>query len=129
MPPKKMERETGFEPATSTLARLHSTAELFPLINSIYLTSFILFVNFFFQNYSFQDKDFGCVILKAISLWLDQKPLETVPVVQTRPERIDKRSPQKEHADAVKVDSKIRIMNQQGDDGGDLKACFIFTQI
>jgi hypothetical protein len=28
MPP--LERETGFEPATSTLARLHSTAELFP---------------------------------------------------------------------------------------------------
>ncbi len=28
---KRMERETGFEPATSTLARLHSTAELFPL--------------------------------------------------------------------------------------------------
>jgi hypothetical protein len=27
----KMERETGFEPATSTLARLHSTTELFPL--------------------------------------------------------------------------------------------------
>jgi hypothetical protein len=27
----KLERETGFEPATSTLARLHSTAELFPL--------------------------------------------------------------------------------------------------
>jgi hypothetical protein len=26
----KVERETGFEPATSTLARLHSTAELFP---------------------------------------------------------------------------------------------------
>lgn len=25
-----MERETGFEPATSTLARLHSTAELLP---------------------------------------------------------------------------------------------------
>jgi hypothetical protein len=28
---KELERETGFEPATSTLARLHSTAELFPL--------------------------------------------------------------------------------------------------
>ncbi len=28
---KKMERETGFEPATSTLARSHSTTELFPL--------------------------------------------------------------------------------------------------
>ena len=27
-----MERETGFEPATSTLARLHSTAELLPHI-------------------------------------------------------------------------------------------------
>gem|GEM_PF-6887592 len=29
---KKMERETRFELATSTLARLHSTTELFPLI-------------------------------------------------------------------------------------------------
>ena len=28
---RKMERETGFEPATSTLARLHSTTELLPL--------------------------------------------------------------------------------------------------
>ena len=28
---KLMERETGFEPATSTLARSHSTTELFPL--------------------------------------------------------------------------------------------------
>ncbi len=27
----EMERETGFEPATSTLARSHSTTELFPL--------------------------------------------------------------------------------------------------
>ena len=26
-----LERETGFEPATSTLARLHSTTELLPL--------------------------------------------------------------------------------------------------
>ena len=33
---KKMERETGFEPATSTLARSHSTAELFPLNVIIY---------------------------------------------------------------------------------------------
>jgi hypothetical protein len=31
MPPKKMERETRFELATSTLARSHSTTELFPL--------------------------------------------------------------------------------------------------
>ena len=33
-----MERETGFEPATSTLARLHSTAELLPLV--IMLTNY-----------------------------------------------------------------------------------------
>ncbi len=33
----KMERETGFEPATSTLARLHSTTELFPLITETWL--------------------------------------------------------------------------------------------
>ena len=30
-----MERETGFEPATSTLARSHSTTELFPLATNI----------------------------------------------------------------------------------------------
>jgi hypothetical protein len=28
---EKLERETGFEPATSTLARSHSTTELLPL--------------------------------------------------------------------------------------------------
>ena len=27
---RRLERETGFEPATSTLARSHSTTELFP---------------------------------------------------------------------------------------------------
>ena len=31
-----LERETGFEPATSTLARSHSTAELLPLGNDDY---------------------------------------------------------------------------------------------
>ena len=32
---RDIERETGFEPATSTLARSHSTAELFPRCNII----------------------------------------------------------------------------------------------
>ena len=91
-----MERETGFEPATSTLARLHSTAELFPLINADYLTFSARVVNFFFQ---IRHSGF------------DQKPLETVPIVKTGPDRIDERSPQKEHSDAMKVDSKIGIMN------------------
>ena len=31
-----LERETGFEPATSTLARLHSTTELFPLGKDVF---------------------------------------------------------------------------------------------
>src|SRR6266545_5020702 len=34
-PAHGMERETGVEPATSTLARLHSTTELFPLAPGI----------------------------------------------------------------------------------------------
>ena len=34
---EKMERETGFEPATLALARRCSTTELFPLISLIYL--------------------------------------------------------------------------------------------
>ena len=40
----EMERETGFEPATPTLARLYSTTELFPLVY-IYLYYFAFFVN------------------------------------------------------------------------------------
>ncbi len=31
-----LERETGFEPATSTLARSHSTTELLPLRNELF---------------------------------------------------------------------------------------------
>jgi hypothetical protein len=33
---ENLERETGFEPATSTLARSHSTTELLPLVASFY---------------------------------------------------------------------------------------------
>jgi hypothetical protein len=39
-----MERETGFEPATSTLARLRSTIELFPLL-AIRIIEIAVFVN------------------------------------------------------------------------------------
>jgi hypothetical protein len=39
---KILERETGFEPATSTLARSHSTAELLPLVPSFYSTCALL---------------------------------------------------------------------------------------
>ncbi len=35
---KSLERETGVEPATSTLARSHSTTELLPLVLSFYST-------------------------------------------------------------------------------------------
>src|SRR6188768_713624 len=34
----KLERETGFEPATSTLARSHSTTELFPPLPTLECT-------------------------------------------------------------------------------------------
>ena len=37
-PLAKLERETGFEPATSTLARSHSTAELLPLRTGVIIT-------------------------------------------------------------------------------------------
>ena len=39
-----LERETGFEPATSTLARSHSTTELFPLLTS-YVMEKVRFVS------------------------------------------------------------------------------------
>ena len=38
-----MERETGFEPATSTLARSHSTTELFPPERPTYHTARLAF--------------------------------------------------------------------------------------
>ncbi len=52
---KFVERETGFEPATSTLARLHSTTELFPLTKSEAVFTFAAFICqqlflFFFKN-------------------------------------------------------------------------------
>ena len=40
-----MERETGFEPATSTLARLHSTTELLPQQREIAIRVLFLIVN------------------------------------------------------------------------------------
>ena len=40
-----MERETGFEPATSTLARSHSTTELFPLNSPVFINKLFDFVN------------------------------------------------------------------------------------
>ena len=40
----EMERETGFEPATSTLARSHSTTELFPPIQ---IKAYLLFIYLF----------------------------------------------------------------------------------
>jgi hypothetical protein len=40
---KILERETGFEPATSTLARSHSTTELFPLDPPTYHTVGVAF--------------------------------------------------------------------------------------
>jgi hypothetical protein len=42
---KKMERETRFELATSTLARSHSTTELFPLNENCKLDAGGFFVN------------------------------------------------------------------------------------
>ena len=42
-----VERETGFEPATSTLARLHSTTELFPRSEFCYLPDWRAGVNVF----------------------------------------------------------------------------------
>src|SRR5947207_12250907 len=40
---RRLERETGFEPATSTLARSHSTTELFPPEPSKYHTAGVAF--------------------------------------------------------------------------------------
>ena len=42
---RTMERETGLEPATSTLARLHSTTELLPLNEDVCYHTKILEIN------------------------------------------------------------------------------------
>ena len=39
---KNLERETGFEPATSTLARLHSPTELLPLTEATFYRSILV---------------------------------------------------------------------------------------
>ena len=57
---EKMEREKGFEPSTSTLARLHSTTELLPLIfmqwgeipEPNYISSNGIVKLYFFKNFA-----------------------------------------------------------------------------
>ncbi len=44
---KILERETGFEPATSTLARSHSTTELLPLNMTLQLSRSLVFAQDF----------------------------------------------------------------------------------
>jgi hypothetical protein len=90
MPPKKMERETGFEPATSTLARLHSTTELFPLSRSC------LFI-------------FLCQFCQQKRLNL-QQPSESDKIINTRPNRKYERSQQKYVTNSLKINFKIGIM-------------------
>ena len=46
-----LERETGFEPATSTLARLHSTTELFPLTEKISILQSLVYCQGRFQSF------------------------------------------------------------------------------
>ena len=52
-----LERETGFEPATSTLARLHSTTELLPLNEErYYAPSVVLSTKAFHFSHLFWEK-------------------------------------------------------------------------
>ena len=53
-----MERETGFEPATSTLARSHSTTELFPLNEENF---YIITMGLSRNNFSGMDIYFDCL--------------------------------------------------------------------
>ncbi len=59
---KKMERETGLEPATSTLARLRSTTELFPPFGCANFKFWVFLSNCFFliprKNFSCKNMDF-----------------------------------------------------------------------
>ena len=48
-----MERETGFEPATSTLARLHSTTELLPQNEGVFITDSAFRQAFFAKKENF----------------------------------------------------------------------------
>ena len=48
-----LERETGFEPATSTLARLHSTTELLPQNEGVFITDSAFRQAFFAKKENF----------------------------------------------------------------------------
>ena len=73
---KKMERETGLEPATSTLARWRSTTELFPLV--LFFSYFRLF------NINNKKPHFFCQVKKTCALGVksripDDKAAKAVP--------------------------------------------------
>ena len=50
MNPENLERETGVEPATSTLARSRSTTELLPLVITFYSIGYALPISQFVQQ-------------------------------------------------------------------------------
>ena len=91
----EVERETGFEPATSTLARLHSTAELFPL-------------DLFGEQRYF--KKSRPSLSRGNGSCFPVLPVEFDEVVHSGPDGDGQGHPEDKHAQGMEVDSQILIM-------------------
>ena len=91
----EVERETGFEPATSTLARLHSTAELFPLD---------LFGE---QRYSKKSRP---SLSRGNRTCFPVLPVKFDEIIDSRPDGDGQGHPEDEHSQGMEVDSQILIV-------------------
>src|SRR6056297_1727234 len=126
MPPqKKMERETRFELATSTLARLHSTTELFPLKNVI------LYLNIFpgLVKRKFDPCYQGISPDKGLLSSVFKQPSEPHEIIDSRPEGNGQGDPEDNIADNLEIDSEKRVMNQKRNDRRNLETGFELAQL
>ena len=113
---KKMERETGFEPATSTLARSHSTTELFPLIWFAFSNGIWIVCQYKINSFhEFIEHDLVAIknsLYRRSTTVSSQEMPGPDKIICSRPNRKYKRAPQKKGSDGVHADREIIIMEK-----------------
>jgi hypothetical protein len=125
MPP--LERETGFEPATSTLARLHSTAELFPPFLSKLFVKITRFVNNCqARTESRRRGDEGIGRLKEKIKLNDDLLQKLFEISHSGDDGNHQCNPEKAYSNLVKIDRKVLFIEYKKSDGSNLEDSLIF---
>ena len=124
---QKLERETGFEPATSTLARLHSTAELFPLdlhYQELLLQDSKRLVKSLKESLPFAHGT--ALASRSTSLSEDDRFEKSSEVIDARKDGQEHGHPKEGHAQVIETDGEVVSVKYEEGDGSDLKKGLVF---